>query len=129
MLRALGMSRGHEGGLFSRLLIPSGRTAPVLMSQAGGTAASNLDLSLSLRQRARAVRRGAGRRYRVATLVGFLNVHSEPGSPFSTDNIVAQCFDGEIVESIEEIGDWVCHDNGGWSIREFDGHRFLVPLE
>ena len=111
----------------------------------------------SLRKRSEEVAAGAGKRYRVraealnlnsrpqtacafvqnircrcaqvATVVGFLNVHSAPDSPWRTDNVVHQLLDGDIVESVQEQGVWVCHDGGGWSVREHGGHQFLVPLE
>ena len=83
----------------------------------------------ALRKRAEEVNAGAGRRYRVATVVGFLNVHSTNDSPWRTDNVVHQLRDNQVVESTREEGAWVCHDGGGWSVREHGGHQFLVPLE
>ena len=56
-------------------------------------------------------------------------VHSEPGDPWRTDNVVAQLQHGEVVESRAESGEWVSHDGGGWSIRVYEGHAFLVPLD
>ena len=56
------------------------------------------DLSRALKERTQAVESGAGRLFRVRTQVGFLNVHSEPGDPFRTDNVVAQLQEGEIVQ-------------------------------
>ena len=61
--------------------------------------------------------------------VGFLNVHTEPGDPFRTDNVVRQLPHGAVVESRVEQGVWVDHDGGGWSIRVYDGHEYLVPVD
>ena len=63
------------------------------------------------------------------TQVGFLNVHTEPGDPFRTDNVVRQLPHGAVVESKVEQGVWVDHDGGGWSIRVYDGHEYLVPVD
>ena len=86
-------------------------------------------LYASLKARRADVDDGAGKRFRVDSLVGFLNVHSEPDDPFRLDNVVGQLGHGEVVESTSERGDWVAHDGGGWSIRVHDGHHFLVPLD
>ena len=88
------------------------------------------DLYGALSRRRAAIDGGAGRRYRVVALQpGFLNVHSSPGDPWCTDNVVLQLPDGAVIQSTAEQGDWVHHDAGGWSIREYDGHQFLVPVE
>ena len=42
----------------------------------------------ALRDRARAIAGGAGRRFRVRTQRGFLNVHTSPDDPYRTDNLV-----------------------------------------
>eukprot|EP00316_Scyphosphaera_apsteinii_P020695 CAMPEP_0119302974 /NCGR_PEP_ID=MMETSP1333-20130426/4490_1 /TAXON_ID=418940 /ORGANISM="Scyphosphaera apsteinii, Strain RCC1455" /LENGTH=350 /DNA_ID=CAMNT_0007305515 /DNA_START=123 /DNA_END=1172 /DNA_ORIENTATION=+ len=68
--------------------------------------AASSDLLESLQRRIAAVNNGAGRRYRVITLVGFLNVHNEPGDPWCTNNVVEQLDHGTIVESIREDGVW-----------------------
>ena len=76
-----------------------------------------------------AVDEGAGRRYRVDNASpGFLNVHTAPDDPFRTDNVVTRLMHNDIVESVSERGAWVEHDGGGWSIREYGGHRYLVPV-
>ena len=88
------------------------------------------ELLKSLEKRAAEIKNGAGRRYRVNNPhVGFLNVHLEPDDPFRTDNIVCQLGHGAVVTSEREDGSWVCHDGGGWSIREYDAHAYLVPIE
>ena len=91
--------------------------------------AESASLYASLQKRAAAIDEGAGRRYRVESLVGFLNVHEGPGDPWRTDNVVRQLPHGAVVESIAEQDVWVKHDGGGWSIRVYDGHEFLVPLD
>ena len=65
----------------------------------------------------------------VHALVGFLNVHTEPGDPWRTDNVLQQLPHNAVVVSLAEEGEWVRHDGGGWSIRIYDGHEFLVPLD
>ena len=35
-----------------------------------------------------------------AVQVGFLNVHSEPGDPYRTDNVVTQLVDGALVQVV-----------------------------
>mmetsp|Transcript_11410 Transcript_11410/g.17975 ORF Transcript_11410/g.17975 Transcript_11410/m.17975 type:complete len:106 (-) Transcript_11410:22-339(-) len=73
---------------------------------------------------------GAGRRFKVCTQAGFLNVHSDPSDPFRTDNVVNQLMEGEIVESVgPPEGDWEQHDGGGWSVRVFGGFEWLRPIE
>ena len=86
-------------------------------------------LLTSLSERVAAIADGAGRFYRVDALVGFLNVHREPDDPFRTDNVVARLSHGAIVEASAEEGEWVAHDGGGWSVRVYDGHEFLKPVE
>jgi len=99
------------------------------MDAAAPSGADIESLHAALRKRADEVADGAGRRYRVVTQVGFLNVHSAVDSPWRTDNVVAQLKDGEVVESLREDGAWVNHDGGGWSVREWGGHTFLAPIE
>lgn len=86
----------------------------------------------SLSRRQDELRRGIGRRYLVVTQKGFLNVHSScthADGPFAIDNIVGRLQDGQIVTSVSPpVDEWIEHDQGGWSVGEFMGHRFLVPL-
>ena len=94
------------------------------------TTGGETELLDSLKARKAAVEEGAGRFYRVNALApGFLNVHSTPGDPWRTDNVVCQLQDGAVVESMREEGVWINHDGGGWSIRVYEGHNFLVPME
>ena len=96
---------------------------------ANATAAADAALYATLNARRAAVDEGAGRRYRVDNASpGFLNVHTAPDDPFRTDNVVARLLHGDVVESVSERGAWVEHDGGGWSIREYGGHRYLVPV-
>ena len=102
------------------------RSTPHLSVTTGG----ETELLDSLKARKAAVEEGAGRFYRVNALApGFLNVHSTPGDPWRTDNVVCQLQDGAVVESMREEGVWINHDGGGWSIRVYEGHNFLVPVE
>ena len=55
-------------------------------------------------------------------------MHTAPDDPFRTDNVVARLLHNDVVESVSERGAWVEHDGGGWSIREYGGHRYLVPV-
>ena len=99
------------------------------MAVADVAAPEDAALFASLQKRRAAVDGGAGKRYRVESLVGFLNVHSDPGDPWRTDNVVARLPHGAVVMSVAEDGVWVSHDGGGWSIRVYDGHEFLVNLD
>ena len=93
------------------------------------TDAADAALYATLNARRAAVDEGAGRRYRVDNASpGFLNVHTAPDDPFRTDNVVARLLHNDVVESVGERGAWVEHDGGGWSIREYGGHRYLVPV-
>ena len=93
------------------------------------TVAADAALYATLNARRAAVDEGAGRRYRVDNASpGFLNVHTAPDDPFRTDNVVARLMHNDIVQSVSERGAWVEHDGGGWSIREYGGHRYLVPV-
>ena len=93
------------------------------------TDAADAALYATLNARRAAVDEGAGRRYRVDNASpGFLNVHTSPDDPFRTDNVVARLLHNDVVESVSERGAWVEHDGGGWSIREYGGHRYLVPV-
>ena len=103
------------------------RSTPPHLSVSTAEESALLD---SLKQRVAAVEDGAGRFYRVNALApGFLNVHSTPGDPWRTDNVVCQLQDGAVVESLREEGVWINHDGGGWSIRVYEGHAFLVLVE
>ena len=68
------------------------------------------------------------RRYLVQTQRGFLNVHSEPGDPYRSDNVVGRLFEGDIVLGIREQGQWLLHE-AGWSIRFHGGFEWLKPLD
>ena len=103
------------------------RSTPPHLSVSTAEESALLD---SLKQRVAAVEDGAGRFYRVNALApGFLNVHSAPDDPWRTDNVVCQLQHGAVVESLREEGVWINHDGGGWSIRVYDGHDFLVLVE
>ena len=83
-----------------------------------------------LQQKTKELENGVGKRYIVRTTQGFLNVHSEPGDPFELDNVVGQLSEGEIVTSVKpNVGDWVCHDSGGWSISLFNDFVWLQPID
>ena len=133
-LAAAGWTLGPAGvasGVRS-VWLPAGAAGVRLQATATptGTSLGTDDaLASSLKRRMDAVNEGAGRRYRVVTTRGFLNVHSEPGDPFNTANVVCQLDHGAVVESLSEDGVWVCHDGGGWSIRVYGDHQFLVPVE
>ena len=70
-------------------------------------------------------------KYRVTTMHGFLNVHTDPTDPHRLDNCVGRLPDGEVVLALSENpeGDWILHDHGGWSIRVFEGFEWLVPAD
>jgi hypothetical protein len=91
---------------------------------------TSTSLHKSLQDRQDELKRGIGRRFVVRTQKGFLNVHSSlENGPFATDNIVRQLEDGQVVTSVDRIGAWVRHDQGGWSISRYGGFVFLQPLE
>ena len=69
------------------------------------------------------------RRYLVQTQRGFLNVHSEPGDPYRSDNVVGRLFEGDIVIGIQEQDQWLLHEAGGWSIRFHGGFEWLKLLD
>lgn len=78
------------------------------------------------------IQSGIGRRYKARTQRGFLNVHNDTSSPFSTRNIIGKLAEGQVVTSIgPNEGEWVYHDafGGGWSISNFGGWQWLIPLE
>jgi hypothetical protein len=89
------------------------------------------DMFASLKARQDDLEQGIGKRFRVRTQRGFLNVHStyEDG-PYANDNVVNQLEEGQIVTSVSpRVDDWVHHDAGGWSIAMFGGFRWLEPLD
>ena len=87
-------------------------------------------LFLDLQSRIDQLKSGIGKRYQTRTQRGFLNVHNDTSSPFSTHNILGQLVEGEVVTSIApKEGDWIKHSGGGWSISKFGGWQWLVPLE
>lgn len=84
----------------------------------------------ALEERKEELKRGIGKRYIVRTQKGFLNVHSDISKgPYATHNIVGKLHDGDIVTSVNRIGDWVRHDKGGWSMARHDGFLWLQPLK
>ena len=85
----------------------------------------------SLKARQVAIENGIGKRYRVRTQKGFLNVHSSyEDGPYAIDNVVNQLVDGDIVRSTgPRVENWIQHDAGGWSIALFGGFTWLEPLE
>ena len=123
-----------SAGALDVTLAAADATAPALPADAATadratTDAADAALYATLNARRAAVDEGAGRRYRVDNASpGFLNVHTAPDDPFRTDNVVARLLHNDVVESVGERGAWVEHDGGGWSIREYGGHRYLVPV-
>ena len=111
------------------LEVPTAPEAPTALVATSTTEEGTEKMIDALRKRKAEISEGAGRFYRVESLVGFLNVHKQPGDPWLTDNVVCQLQHGSVVESIREEGVWVLHDAGGWSIRVHDGHTFLVRVE
>ena len=75
--------------------------------------------------------RRAPRKFRVNTMHGFLNVHTDAGDPYRLDNVVGRLPHGEVVLALaaNDGGDWIAHDHGGWSVREHDGFEWLVPVD
>jgi len=67
------------------------------------------------------------KKWRVSAPRGFLNVHSDPSDPWRMDNVVDMLDHGMVIPGVESDG-WVRHDLG-WSIRAYEGHEFLVPIE
>ena len=92
---------------------------------------SDAMLLQSLQQRVNDLDRGIGKRYKVRTQLGFLNVHASfEDGPWATHNIVAQLEEGEIVTSVgPRVDEWVRHDRGGWSVAEFGGFVWLEPVD
>ncbi len=89
------------------------------------------DLFASLKARQEELRQGVGKRYRVRTQKGFLNVHSSyEDGPYAVHNIVGQLEDGDIITATgPRFNDWIPHDAGGWSIAVHGGFIWLEPLE
>ncbi|CAL1155320.1 unnamed protein product [Cladocopium goreaui] len=86
-------------------------------------------LAESLRRRQEELKKEQPRRYLVQTQRGFLNVHSEPGDPYRSDNVVGRLFEGDIVIGIQEQDQWLLHEAGGWSIRFHGGFEWLKLLD
>lgn len=88
------------------------------------------DIMASLLARRDELERGIGRRYITRTQKGFLNIHSDCESgPYALENIVGQLSEGRVVTSIQNVGGWIKHDAGGWSISKFGGFTWLEPIE
>ena len=90
-----------------------------------------LDWFKSLKARQEELQLGIGKRFRVRTQRGFLNVHSSfEDGPYAVENVVDQLEDGDIVTSTgPRVNDWIPHDAGGWSIAVHGGFVWLEPLE
>jgi hypothetical protein len=89
----------------------------------------NATLLKDLQSRQDELKQGIGKRFKVKTQNGFLNVHSDTSSPFAIENICGKLAEGEIVTSTgPNVGDWVNHDGcgGGWSISKFGGWQWLI---
>ena len=100
------------------------------IGQADETIADSSLLLESLAARKEQLEKGIGKRYLVRTQKGFLNVHKTPeDGPYATDNIVNQLVEGQVVTSLDRVGDWIQHDAGGWSISSFGGFTWLEPLQ
>jgi hypothetical protein len=92
-------------------------------------------LHQALQERALNISRGIGIPYRVCTMLGFLNVHQAPTSPYDTTNIVNVLFEGQTITSLSEpfpCNDnsdnmWIHHDAGGYSVVTYDGFTWLRP--
>ena len=88
----------------------------------------------SLRERVSELRLDAASpspKFRVTTMRGFLNVHTDPSDPHRLDNCVGRLPDGEVVSALAQNADetWILHDHGGGSIRVFEGFEWLVPVD
>lgn len=75
----------------------------------------------------------SGATYRVHTVLGFLNIHSETGDPFRADNVVGKWHDGDTFEAIGDMvgtvqGPWVQSERG-WSIAKYNGFEFLERIK
>mmetsp|Transcript_120833 Transcript_120833/g.225928 ORF Transcript_120833/g.225928 Transcript_120833/m.225928 type:complete len:567 (+) Transcript_120833:41-1741(+) len=71
-------------------------------------------------------------KYVVCTQLGFLNIHSEPGDPFRTDNVVGRWSQGDIIEVIDlpadtKFGPWL-KTSRGWSIQIYGQFHWLRPV-
>jgi hypothetical protein len=74
----------------------------------------------------------AAKYFRIRTQRGFLNIHSEAGDPFRSDNVVGRHQDGDIVEVIAgpvqtEYGPWL-QTAEGWSIQVYGGFHWMEQL-
>lgn len=114
---------------FTRLSVGDDNNETLLGDEGAASAQGAMFASLKARQDE--FEQGVGKRFRVCTQRGFLNVHSSyKDGPYANDNVVNQLEEGDIVTSIgPRVGDWVHHDAGGWSIAIFGGFRWLEPLE
>lgn len=91
---------------------------------------SNSYISKALKKRQKDLQIGIGKRYMVRTQRGFLNVHSDTRSVYEMDNVVGRLEEGQIVTSIgPDEGEWVKHNEGGWSIRFYEGFTWLVEID
>lgn len=91
---------------------------------------SNSYISKSLKKRQKDLKEGIGKRYMVRTQRGFLNVHSDTRSVYEIDNVVGRLEEGQIVTSIApNEGEWIKHNEGGWSIRFYEGFTWLVEID
>lgn len=91
---------------------------------------SNSYISKALKNRQKDLQQGIGKRYMVRTQHGFLNVHSDTSSVYDIDNVVGRLEEGQIVTSIgPDKGEWVKHNEGGWSIRFYEGFTWLVEID
>jgi hypothetical protein len=95
-----------------------------------GTASQkDVDIHTALSQRIQSLQEGIGKRYICRTQYGFLNIHTDPGDPFDTDNIVGRLSEGQIVTSVAPArGPWIRHDAGGWSISVYEGFVWLEAI-
>lgn len=122
-----GRARGPNGAARSSAAPPP--QAPLVIVEPS-TVARDDDLAASLRARVLELHeKSRGRRFRVCTQRGFLNVHSEPGDPYASWNVVGQLYEGEIVTGLEQDGDWLLHDGGGWSVRFYGDFEWLRPVD
>lgn len=87
-------------------------------TSSGESGTSSLDSSTfsfaqALRERQAQLQKGIGKRYKVAGPA--IKVHSSMlEGPFCTENLVGFLQEGDVVTSIDKIGDyWIKHDGGG----------------
>jgi hypothetical protein len=100
-----------------------------------GDGSESPSLHQALQERALNISRGIGIPYRVCTMLGFLNVHEAPTSPYDTTNIVNVLFEGQTITSLSapfpcndnSENMWIHHDAGGYSVVTYDGFTWLRP--